>query len=68
AAERAPAAAMAAVGGPVPQRVRALLAPPTPLRRHLAVAFAALMVICCASLALAAHDIDGLFDAARLTP
>ncbi|MEV8474365.1 M48 family metalloprotease [Streptomyces sp. NPDC051173] len=66
AAKRAPAAAMAAVGGPVPQRVQALLAPPTPPRRHLAVAFAALMAICCASLALTAHGIDGLFDAARL--
>ncbi|MEU2872675.1 M56 family metallopeptidase [Streptomyces olivoreticuli] len=65
AAKRVPAAAMAAVGGPVPQRVQALLAPPTPLRRNLAFAFAALMVVCCASLALAAHDIDRLFDAAR---
>ncbi|WP_328540439.1 M56 family metallopeptidase [Streptomyces sp. NBC_00344] len=59
-----PAAAMAATGGPVPQRVRALLAPPAPLRRHLALAFAALMMACCASLAIAGHYMDGLFDAA----
>ncbi|MEV8568277.1 M56 family metallopeptidase [Streptomyces sp. NPDC051322] len=60
----APAAAMAATGGPVPQRVRALLAPPPPVRRRPALAFAALLVACCASLAVAGHDIDGLFDAA----
>ncbi|MFI1741616.1 M56 family metallopeptidase [Streptomyces sioyaensis] len=64
AAKRAPAAAMAATGGPVPQRVRALLAPPPPQRHNLAIAFAALMVLCCASLVLAAHDIERLFEAA----
>ncbi|MCX4547698.1 M48 family metalloprotease [Streptomyces sp. NBC_01387] len=61
---RAPQPALAATGGPVPQRVQALLAPPTPLRRRLVVAVAALMVICCAGPALTAHDVDQLFDAA----
>lgn len=56
--------AMAATGGPVPQRVQALLAPPTPLRRGLVMAFATLIVACSASPALAAHDMDRLFDAA----
>lgn len=64
AAKRAPQTALAATGGPVPQRVQALLAPPIPLRRNLVVAFSALMVLCCTSLALAAQDMDGLFDAA----
>lgn len=64
ATKRAPVAAMAATGGPVPQRVKALLAPPTPLRRDLVMAFATLMVVCCASLGLAAHDIERLFEAA----
>jgi hypothetical protein len=64
ATKRAPQAAMAATGGPVPQRVKALLAPPAPLRRDLVIAFATLMVLCCASLALAAHDVDRLFESA----
>ncbi|WP_411152697.1 M56 family metallopeptidase [Streptomyces sp. A30] len=64
ATKRTPQPDMAATGGPVPQRVKALLAPPTPLRRSLVMAFATLMVICCASLALAAHDIERLFEAA----
>jgi Zn-dependent protease with chaperone function len=64
AAKRVPAAAMAATGGPVPQRVKALLGPPAPARRGLAIAFATLMVVCCASLAMAAHDIEQLFEAA----
>lgn len=67
ATKRAPAAAMAATGGAVSQRVQALLAPPVPLSRHLALAFAALMVVCCVSLALAAHDIEQLFVAATPT-
>ncbi|MGD3112596.1 M48 family metalloprotease [Streptomyces sp. YGL11-2] len=66
AAKRAPAAAMAATGGPVPQRVKALLAPPTPLRRGLAVALTALIVVCCASLALTAHDVQRLFVEAAM--
>jgi Zn-dependent protease with chaperone function len=58
------AAALAATGGPVPQRVRALLAPPTPRRNGAALAFALLMIACCASLALTAHDTERLFEAA----
>lgn len=64
AAKRAPQPDMAATGGPVPQRVKALLAPPTRLRRNLVVSLAALMVACCASLALAAHDTERLFESA----
>ncbi|GAA2463227.1 M56 family metallopeptidase [Streptomyces mauvecolor] len=64
AAKRAPQHSLAATGGPVPQRVRALLAPPTPLRRDLVVAHALLMLICCSSLALSANDMDQLFDTA----
>ncbi|MEV5276998.1 M56 family metallopeptidase [Streptomyces sp. NPDC052811] len=64
AAKRAPRHSLAATGGPVPQRVRALLAPPTPLRRDLVVAHALLMLICCFSLALSADDMDELFDTA----
>ena len=61
---RAKRAALAATGGPVPQRVRALLAPPTPRRDGAALAFAALMAACCASLAITAHDTERLFEAA----
>lgn len=64
ATKRTPQPALAATGGPVPQRVRALLAAPTPFRRGLAMVFPALMMVCCASLALAAHDMDQLFDSA----
>ncbi|MFF4182354.1 M56 family metallopeptidase [Streptomyces sp. NPDC001691] len=64
AAKRAPRHSLAATGGPVPQRVRALLAPPPPFRRDLVVAHALLMVICCFSLALSADDMDQLFDTA----
>ncbi|MEU3372726.1 M56 family metallopeptidase [Streptomyces sp. NPDC006711] len=64
AAKRAPRHSLAATGGPVPQRVRALLAPPTPLRRDLVVVHALLMLICCFSLALSADDMDELFDTA----
>lgn len=64
ATKRAPRAALAATGGPVPQRVRALLAPPVPPRRNLVAAITTLMMLCCTSLALAAQDMDGLFDAA----
>ncbi|MBY8877095.1 M56 family metallopeptidase [Actinacidiphila acidipaludis] len=61
---RAKRAALAATGGPVPQRVRALLAPPIPRRNGAALAFAALMTACCASLAVTAHDTERLFEAA----
>ncbi|SEG90667.1 Peptidase family M48 [Actinacidiphila yanglinensis] len=61
---RAGKAALAATGGPVPQRVRALLAPPIPRRDAAAAAFGALMVACCVSLAITAHDTERLFEAA----
>jgi len=61
---RAPERALAATGGPVPQRVRALLAPPARARHGLVLTFTALIAVCCASLAVAANDLDGLFDAA----
>jgi Zn-dependent protease with chaperone function len=61
---RARKAALAATGGPVPQRVRALLAPPIPRRHGAALAFAALITACCASLAVTAHDTVRLFEAA----
>lgn len=64
AATRAPKQALAATGGPVPQRVRALLTPPAPLRRAPAVACAALMLLCCASVTEAAHDSEELFELA----
>jgi Zn-dependent protease with chaperone function len=64
AAKRSPHHSLAATGGPVPRRVRALLAPPTPLRRDLVAAHALLMLICCFSLALSANDMDQLFDTA----
>ncbi len=64
AAKNAPGPALAVTGGPVPQRVQALLAPPPPVRRGLVAAHALLMVVCCMSLAHSAHDMDRLFDAA----
>ncbi|MGW3354443.1 M56 family metallopeptidase [Streptomyces bungoensis] len=57
-------AALAATGGPVPQRVQALLAPPLRSPTGVTAAFAALMVACCASLAVTAHDTERLFEAA----
>ncbi|WP_052398113.1 M56 family metallopeptidase [Streptomyces sp. NRRL F-5123] len=68
AAKRAPAQALAATSGPVPQRVAALLVPRRPARRRLVVTVAALMTACCASTALAAQDVDVLFDAATSPP
>jgi Zn-dependent protease with chaperone function len=64
AATRSRTQALAATGGPVPQRVRALLDPPVPARRGLVAAGALLIAVCCSSLALAAHEVDGVFDAA----
>lgn len=64
AAKRTPGQALAATGGPVPQRVMALMAPRGPARHHLVATFATLMAVCCASLAPAAHNVDGMFDAA----
>ncbi|MFL4907033.1 M56 family metallopeptidase [Streptomyces sp. MMS24-I2-30] len=64
AANRAGRAALSATGGPVPQRVRALLAPPMPRHNTAVVAFALLMAGCCGSLAVTAHDTERLFEAA----
>ncbi|MEU8971510.1 M56 family metallopeptidase [Streptomyces monashensis] len=64
AASRARQAALAATGGPVPQRVQALMAPPVPRHNGATAAFAVLMAACCASLALTAHDTERLFEAA----
>ncbi|MGW1157485.1 M56 family metallopeptidase [Streptomyces sp. NPDC002513] len=64
ASSRARQAALSATGGPVPQRVRALLAPPMPRRNGATAAFAVLMAACCASLAVTAHDTERLFEAA----
>jgi MFS family permease len=64
AAKRTPQPALSAIGGPVPQRVQALLAPPAPLRRGLVAVFAVVMLLCCASLAEATHDTEELFETA----
>ncbi|MEE4545677.1 M56 family metallopeptidase [Streptomyces sp. V4-01] len=64
AGKHAPGPALAVTGGPVPQRVQALLAPPPRVPRGLVVAHALLMVVCCAGLALSAQDMDQMFDAA----
>ncbi|MEU2930762.1 M56 family metallopeptidase [Streptomyces sp. NPDC007251] len=58
-------ALLPATGGEVPQRVRALLAPP-PTRRSLPfLAGAVLLTVCCASLANAASDSDHMVDGAK---
>ncbi|MET7690510.1 M56 family metallopeptidase [Streptomyces sp. NPDC005483] len=58
-------AALAATGGVVPQRVRALLAPP-PRRRSLPLVTGAfVLAVCCASLANAASDSDRMVDSAQ---
>lgn len=65
AADSSRGAALAATGGEVPQRVRALLAPPP---RHRALPFVAgglLLALCCASLANAASDSEQLLDSAQ---
>ncbi|WP_051950969.1 M56 family metallopeptidase [Actinacidiphila yeochonensis] len=59
--------APAATGGPVPQRVSALLAPPVPARRAPVAACTALMLVCCVTLVLAAHHVDAVFDASAFT-
>ncbi|MER7925783.1 MULTISPECIES: M56 family metallopeptidase [unclassified Streptomyces] len=58
--------ALAATGGAVPQRVRALLAPPPPRRALPFVAGAALLVLCCASLADAANDSEQMIETAQV--
>ncbi|AKJ11585.1 peptidase M48 Ste24p [Streptomyces incarnatus] len=62
----APSPALAVTGGEVPQRVRALLAPP-PARRSLPFLAGALLLltVCCASLANAASDSDRMVDSAK---
>jgi hypothetical protein len=61
----APRPVLAVTGGEVPQRVRALLAPP-PARRSLPfMAGALLLSVCCASLANAASDSDRMVDGAK---
>ncbi|WUH89802.1 M48 family metalloprotease [Streptomyces sp. NBC_00433] len=64
ATKRPPEQPLAATSGPVPQRVTALLAPRRPARRPLVATVAVLMTACCATTALAAQDVDALFDAA----
>ncbi|MFE7330043.1 M56 family metallopeptidase [Streptomyces sp. NPDC057565] len=64
ASSRAKQAALSATGGPVPQRVQALLAPPLRSPNGVMAAFAVLMAACCVSLAVTAHDTERLFEAA----
>lgn len=61
---RAPA--LAVDGGPVLQRVRALLDPPRRHRRFPLVGCALLLLLCCAGLVDAASDNDAMFDEASL--
>ncbi|MGW5653777.1 M56 family metallopeptidase [Streptomyces humi] len=58
-------AALAATGGVVPQRVRALLAPPPAHRSLPLLAGGLLLAVCCASLANAASDSDRMLDSAQ---
>ncbi|MET9046958.1 M56 family metallopeptidase [Streptomyces sp. NPDC004362] len=58
-------AALAATGGEVPQRVRALLGPPPARRRLPFAAGALLLILCCISLVNAASDSDELVDDAQ---
>ncbi|MFJ2645159.1 M56 family metallopeptidase [Streptomyces sp. NPDC087420] len=60
--------ALAATGGPVPQRVRALLSPLLPYRRRWVAALSFLMIVCCVSVLMSAQDMDQLFDAASYAP
>ncbi|TWV55633.1 M56 family metallopeptidase [Streptomyces misionensis] len=57
---------LAATGGAVPQRVRALLAPPPAPRALPLVAGAVLLALCCASLAEAASDSERMVVSARI--
>ncbi|MFJ9034655.1 M56 family metallopeptidase [Streptomyces sp. NPDC102274] len=56
--------ALAADGGPVPRRVKALLAPPRRPRRLPLIVGGLLLVLCCGSLAEAAVDTDAMFAGA----
>ncbi|MDF2269547.1 M56 family metallopeptidase [Streptomyces coacervatus] len=60
-----PRNALAATGGAVPQRVRALLAPPPRSRALPFVGGAALLVLCCTSLASAASDSEEMIESAK---
>ncbi|MGW1802621.1 M56 family metallopeptidase [Streptomyces sp. NPDC001984] len=64
-AARPARAALAATGGAVPQRVRALLAPPPPHRALPLVAGATLLVVSCASLVNAASDSEQMIESAQ---
>ncbi|MEU2421043.1 M56 family metallopeptidase [Streptomyces sp. NPDC007851] len=57
--------ALAVTGGAVPQRVRALMAPPPARRRLPLLACGLLLTVCCASLANAASDSDRMLDSAQ---
>lgn len=59
-----PDGALAALGGPVPRRVRALLAAPPVPRRLPLVAVGLLLTTCLGSLAHAAHDTGEMFETA----
>lgn len=63
-AGRSARSALSATGGPVPQRVQALLAPPVCRHNGVVAAFVVLMAACCVSLAVTAHDTERLFEAA----
>ncbi|MEU9239524.1 M56 family metallopeptidase [Streptomyces sp. NPDC048385] len=66
ASAKAPAGdSLAATGGAVPQRVRALLAPPPPKRTLPLVMGAALLAVSCASLAEAASDSEHMIEGAQ---
>ncbi|MDH6145316.1 Zn-dependent protease with chaperone function [Kitasatospora sp. GP30] len=64
-ADPGPQALPAATGGPVPRRMRALLAPPPATRRAPLAAAATLALGCLVSLGFAAHTTEDLFRAAR---
>ena len=65
AAHPARTAQLAATGGAVPQRVRALLDPPPPRRALPFVGGALLLVLCCMSLANAASDSEEMIESAQ---
>ncbi|MEZ0067298.1 Zn-dependent protease with chaperone function [Streptacidiphilus sp. MAP12-20] len=62
---RSRAGVLAATGGPVPRRVKALLAPAPAASRVPLAAFVLLLALCVGSLAEAAHDTEKLFEAAQ---
>ncbi len=56
---------LAAVGGPVPRRVRALLAPSPKPRTTPLIVFALLLALCCGGLAQATQETQRMFDGAQ---